>query len=162
MDTPHRFAGYALAHSSASQDRSVMNKTLAVSILGVIFAVPAHAQRSMANASGPSGNGSISGGTAGSGGPGGGGGSPGTVSFRTLPDVPRATFDAIRVSGSKDEFVPSSWTQFEAGLAEGRAQLAREQKTLGEIAAENREIEKPKAKLMIVEGADGRMTIQRR
>jgi hypothetical protein len=139
-----------------------MNKILGVAILGMIFTVPAHAQRSMANASGPSGNGSISGGTAGSGGPGGGGGSPGSVSFRTLPEVPPAQFDAIRVSGSKDEFVPSSWTQFESGLAEGRAQLARQQKSLGEIADENRETEKPKAKLIIVQDADGRAIIQRR
>jgi hypothetical protein len=139
-----------------------MNKILAVAILGVIFTVPAHAQRSMAGSLGPSGAGYIQGGTAGSGGPGGGGGGGGTVSFHTLPAVPPTQFDAIRVSGSNDDFVPSSWTDFEKGLAIGRAQLSVEQKTLGEIAEENREIEKPKAKLTIVQDGDGRAIIQRR
>jgi hypothetical protein len=112
----------------------------------------------MAGALGPNGTGSIQGGSGGAGGGGGGG----TVSFHTLPEVPPAQFDAIRVSGTKDDFVPSSWTQFETGLAEGRAQLAKEQKPLGEIAEEYREIERPKAKLTIVQDADGRAIIQRR
>jgi hypothetical protein len=138
-----------------------MKKILGIAILGVIFAVPAHAQHSMAAVAGPNGPGYIEGGTAGSGGT-GGGGAGGKSSFHTLPQTAPKQFDTIGVSGTESEFVPSSWTQFEQGLAEGRALLATQRKTLGEIADENRLVEKPKAKLTIIQDANGRAIIQRR
>lgn len=139
-----------------------MKKILGIAILGVIFAVPAHAQRSMSAVAGPNGPGYIEGGTAGSGGLGGGGGTGGKSSFHTLPQNGPRQFDAIGVSGTEGEFVPSSWTQFEKGVAEGRALLATQRKTLGEIAVENQLVERPKAKLTIIQDADGRAIIQRR
>jgi hypothetical protein len=142
-----------------------MKKLLSLVFLGVIFSVPAHAQRSMAGTLGPNGAGYIPGGVGGSGSGGGyggnGGAGGGTVSFHTLPAIPAAQFNAIDVSGEKAEFIPSSWTDFERGLARGRAELSAEKKTLGEIAAENRKIEKPKAKLEIVQDANGNAIIQR-
>lgn len=141
-----------------------MKKLLSLAILGVIFSVPAHAQRSMAGTLGPNGAGYIQGGTAGSGGGGYGGyggGGGGIVSFHTLPEIPPTQFNTVDVSGANGEFVPSSWTEFKRGLARGNAELNAEHKTLGEIAAENRKIEKPKAKFEIVQDASGKAIIQR-
>ena len=88
---------------------------------------------------------------------GGGGGS----NFRTLPSIPRAQFQMLDVSGTTD-FFPSSWMQFSVGLAEGEAALAARQKTLGELAAEYRRVEKPKAKFVITQDAFGNAVIERR
>ena len=141
-----------------------MNKLLSFAILGVLFSVPAYAQRGMSAGLGPNGVGYAQGGMAGSGGASGGygGSSNGSVTFHTLPEEPPAHFSVIEVSGTSDGFVPSSWTQFAQGLAQGRALLATRQKTLGEVAAENRHAEKPKAKFEIVQDASGKVVIQRR
>jgi hypothetical protein len=138
-----------------------MNKIVSLAIVVVFFAIPAHAQRSLAGAPGPNGAGSGVGGGSASGGAAGSIGGGGTVSFHTLPPIPSAKFQIIDVSGVSSEFVPSSWTQFENGLAQGKAQLALERKTLGEVAAENRLVEKPKAKLAIIQDAFGNAIIQR-
>lgn len=142
-----------------------MKKLLSLAIFCVIFSVPAHAQRSMAGTLGPNGAGYIPGGIGGSGSGGGyggyGGAGGGTVSFHTLPEIPPTQFNAIDVSGEKAEFIPSSWTDFERGLARGRAELSAERKTLGQIAAENRHVEKAHAKLAIVQDANGNAIIQR-
>jgi len=141
-----------------------MKKLLSLAIFCVIFSVPAHAQRSMAGTLGPNGASYIPGGIAGSGGGGGYGGYGGTaggsVSFHTLAAIPPAQLNTVDVSGEQG-FIPSSWTDFEKGLARGRAELNAEHKTLGEIAAENRKLEKPKAKLEIVQDASGRAIIRR-
>jgi hypothetical protein len=142
-----------------------MNKLLSLAILGVLFSVPAYAQRGMSAGLGPNGVGYAPGGMAGSGGGAGGyggGSSGGSVTFHTLPEEPPAHFNVLEVSGTNEGFVPSSWTQFEQGLAKGRALLATRQKTLGEIAAENRHAEKPKAKFEIVQDATRKAVIQRR
>jgi len=140
-----------------------MKKLLSLAILGVVFSVPAHAQHSMAGTLGPNGTGYIPGGIAGSGNSGYGGyGGAGTVSFHTLPAVPPTQFKTVDVSGDSAEFIPSSWTEFERGLAKGTAELNAEHKTLGQIAAENRQVEKPHAKLAIVQDANGAAIIQRR
>lgn len=137
-----------------------MKKLLSIAFLGVIFSVPAHAQRSMAGALGPNGAGYVpTGGSTGSFGGGIAGG--GTVSFHTLPPAPAAQLNTVDVSGNQTDFVPSSWTEFERGLAKGRADLAAERKPLGEIAAEYRQVEKPKAKFTIVQDASGKAVIQR-
>ena len=138
-----------------------MNKIISLAIVGVFFAIPAHAQRSLAGTLGPSGGGYGIGGGSASGGAGGSIGGGGTVSFHTLPPVPSANFQIMDVSGASSEFVPSSWTQFEKGLAQGRAQLALERKTLGEVAAENRLVDKPKAKFAIIQDAFGNAIVQR-
>ncbi len=81
--------------------------------------------------------------------------------FHTLAPVPSAQFMMSDVSGTPTDFTPSSWTQFEAGLARGRAELAAQQKTLGEVAAENRRAEKAKAKFTLTQDAEGKAVIQR-
>ena len=138
-----------------------MDKVLGVVILGLLFSAPVRAQHSMAAAVGPNGAGSMIGGTGGSGGAGpvGGGGS---VAFHTLAPVAPTQFQMVDVSGGSGDFVPSSWTQFEQGLATGRAQLEARRETLGEVADQYRHADKPKAKLAIVQDAVGNAIIERR
>jgi len=132
-----------------------MKKLFGIAAVGFLLALPAHAQqRMMSGGTGPTSNGG--GGVGGGGAMGGGGGS-----FRTLPTVPRAQFQAIDVSGSAIDFTPSSWTQYKDGLARGEAELAAQKKTLAEVAAENRHSDKPKARLIITQDAIGDAIIQR-
>jgi hypothetical protein len=117
-----------------------MKRILGVAVLILWFAVPAHAQ---------SIGGSI-----------GGGGSLGQVSFHTLPTVPRAHFKVGAVRGGAD-FEPSSFAPYEQALAQGRAALTAEAKTLAEIARENATVPKPKARLAIVQDDQGRAILAR-
>ena len=137
-----------------------MNKILGLAILAILAAGPAHAQRSFSGTSVINGTG-LGIGNGGGGGAGSSVGGGGAVTFRTLPPTPPTAFQVTSVSGVGSEFVPSSWTQFEKGLAEGKAQLALERKTLGEVAAEYRRTEKPKAKLAFVQDAYGNAVIER-
>jgi hypothetical protein len=133
-----------------------MNKLIGVAILGLALSIPAHAQRSMAGPAGPTGNGG------GAGSPVGGSTGGAAAAFRTLPTVPRAQFLAVDVSGGDISFFPSSFMQFDKGIAEGEAILAARQKTLAEVATENRHAEKPKAKLNITQDAFGNVVMERR
>ena len=140
---------------SRSESVRTMKKLLGFAILGLSFSVPTHAQRAMSgSAGGPTSNGS-----------GGFGGSPiaggGTINFHTLPSVPRAQFQMVDVSGGDVSFFPSSFVQFEKGIAEGEAALAARQKSLGEAALENRSTEKPRAKLTITQDSFGNAIIER-
>jgi hypothetical protein len=135
-----------------------MKKALSLAVLGILFSIPAYAQHSMSTTLGPNGVGYIQGGNAGTGSAGSAGGS---VPFHTLPDYPAAQFQVTEISGVGSGFIPSTWTQFQQGIEMGRAQLSVEQKPLGEIAADYRRIEKPKAKVAIVQDASGKAIIQR-
>jgi hypothetical protein len=130
-----------------------MKKLLGFAILGLTLSLPIHAQRAMGGSGGPA---SSAGGASGSGIGGGG-----TVSFHTLPDVPRAQFQIVDVSGGDASFFPSSFMQFEKGIAEGEAALAFRRKSLGEVARENRAAEKPKAHLTITQDSFGNAYIER-
>jgi hypothetical protein len=137
-----------------------MNKILGFAAFGLLISMPAHAQRSMSGTLGPNGGSIVGGTTGGIGGPASSGG--GTVIFHTLTAVPSTQFLLIDVSGLDGQFVPSSWIQFEKGLAEGHAVLAAQRKSLAEVAAENRLTERPKAKLIITQDARGNAVILRR
>lgn len=136
-----------------------MNKFFGLAIFTLLLSAPASAQHSMAAAVGPNGAGSIVGGGSGSS---GGSVGNGSVSFRTLPPVAPTQFQMVDVSGGANEFVPSSWTQFENGLATGRAQLEARRETLGEVADRYRHADKPKAKLVIIQDAVGNAILERR
>ena len=137
-----------------------MAKIIGLALLGLFISVPANAQRSMAGAAGPNGT-NLIGGTSG-GGSGNAVAGGGTVGFHTLPAVAPAQFQMIDISGQGDGYVLSSWTEFERALARGRAELAVVSKTLGEVAAENRRTERPKAKFALIQDAAGNAIIERR
>jgi len=134
-----------------------MKTLFGLAILGLSLSVPTHAQqRAMSGgAGGPTNNGSV-----------GFGGSPvggaGAVHFPTLPSVPRAQFQMMDVSGGDASFFPSSFVPFEKGIAEGEAALAVRQKSLGDVALENRGSEKPKAKFAIIQDQIGHAIIERK
>ena len=131
-----------------------MKKLLSFAILGLFFSLPARAQKTtMSGGLGPTAGGAGGGGAVGSG--------SGTVGFHTLPNYPRTQFQAIDVSGTAYDFTPSSWTSFNAGLAQGQAALAARARSLADVAAETRHSERPKAKLIIMQDAFGNAVIQR-
>lgn len=117
-----------------------MKRILGVAVLILWFAVRAHAQ---------SIGGSI-----------GGGGGLGHASFHTLPSAPRAHFKVLVMRGGPD-FEPSSFAPYEQALAQGRAALAAEAKTLAEIARENSSVPKPRARLVILQDDQGRAILAR-
>jgi hypothetical protein len=137
-----------------------MNKILGLAIMGLFISIPANAQRSMVGAPGPSASNGIGSTAVGQGGSGGGGG--GTVAFHTLSAVAPTQFLMIDVSGVSGEFIPSSWIQFDKGLAEAQAQLAAQGKSLAEVAAEYRRTERARAKLTIIQDSVGNAVILRR
>jgi hypothetical protein len=132
-----------------------MKKIIGFAVLGLSLSMPIHAQRTMAGGSGPSSNNS--------GGTGGGpiGGGTGSTTFRTLPSIPRAQFLMTDISGGDSSFFPSSFMQFDKGIEEGKAALAAQRKTLGEVALEYRHTEKPRAKLTMTQDAFGNAVIER-
>lgn len=117
-----------------------MKRILGIAVVILWFAVPAQAQIF--------GN-SIS-----------GGGSISHVIFPVHPSTPPAHFDVRAVSGSAD-FVPSSFATYEQALAQGRAALAAQAKTLAQIAKENSSAPKPKARLVLVQDDRGRAVLAR-
>ena len=116
-----------------------MKRILGVAVLILSFAGPAHAQL-FGNSLGR--------------------GTLGHVTFHTLPSTPPAHFDVRAVSGGAD-FVPSSYASYEQALAEGRAALAEQAKTLAEIARENNSVPKARARLVLVQDDYGRAVLVR-
>ena len=145
----------ASAGRTGPESVRTMKKLLGFAILALCLSIPAHAQRSMTGG----GTGQISNGG------GGFGGSPiaggGTVSFHTLPAVPRTQFQIVDISGGDVSFFPSSFVQFDEGIAEGEAALAAKHKTLAEVALENRAAEKPKAKVRFTQDNFGDVILER-
>ena len=128
---------------------SFMKIFLGVFAFVLLFSIPAHAQfRGTGQTASPT--------SASNGGGGGtGGGSIGGADFAKIPAYPRATFDMSEVSGGDPSFAPSTFRSFEQAVAEGKAILAAEQKSLGQIAAENNAKAKATAKFTFVQDADG-------
>ena len=135
-----------------------MRKLAGFAILGLSLSVPTFAQ----HLSGTAGPNSTGGGGLGSGGATGAGNMSGgsAVAFHTLERVPPAQFQMIDVSGEGLGFVPSSFVPFEQSLEEGNAALAIQRKSLGEIAREYRNSEKPKASKMLTQDAFGNARIE--
>jgi hypothetical protein len=127
-----------------------MRRVFCFGILGVLFAVPVHAQR------GAGGNPNVNS-TGGGGGVGSGG--AGSSNFHILSPVPPAQFQMLEFSGS--ETVTSSFVPFEKGIALGQAELNATHQTLVEVAAEKRHSERAKAKFVIMQDGTGRARIER-
>jgi hypothetical protein len=116
-----------------------MKRILGIAALILWFAVPAHAQ---------SFGGSIS-----------GAGGIGHVIFPVHSSTPPARFQVRAVSGSKADFTPSSFASYEQALAEGRAALAAQVKTLADVARENNTTPRVRARLVAVQDNRGRVVL---
>jgi len=114
-----------------------MKKSFGLAILGVLLALPAHAQRSV-------------------GGVGAGAGKP---VFPAHTSIPPANFLMTEFSGV--ETVTSTFLPFDRGIAIGQADLELGQKTLAQAAMENRQTERTKAKFVIEQDSVGNVIMRR-
>ena len=87
------------------------------------------------------------------------GGSLNGPSFPTLVSTPPAHFAVSRVGGTDADFIPSSFRSFDQAVAEGKAILAAQARTLVQIAEENSKAQKAKARLVIVQDASGNVIL---
>src|SRR5580704_5240134 len=67
----------------------------------------------------------------------GGGSSLGVVRFQSLPSYAPFSYSVVGVSGSAQEYTPSTFLPFEEAVAEGTASYAQP-KTVAEVAADMR------------------------
>jgi hypothetical protein len=115
------------------------------------LSIPTHAQHAMGGSS--NGIGNSSGWAGGGAGTGAGGGK--TI-FPTLTSYPQHEFLMTNVSGTKADFTPSTFLDYDQALTEGQAALASEMRPLAEIARQNRESKPAKAKIAILQDANGK------
>ncbi len=126
-----------------------MKELLGVAAFVLLLSIPAHAQtRGAGQTTTPTS--SFNGGGGGT-----GGGSIGGTNGARIPAYPRATFDMSEVSGGDPSFAPSTFRSFDQAVAEGKAILAEDQKSLGQIAAENSTKPKATTKFTFVQDANG-------
>ena len=102
-------------------------KYLGIALLLLLFAIPAHAQRT----------GALPSATTNSGG-GGYGGSMGSADFSDSNHIPQTQFSVVIAHGSAQDYVPSTFMCFTQAVKIGEAALAYQEKTLGELAREYR------------------------
>jgi len=100
----------------------------------------------MGGSSNPNTSGSYSGG--------GGAGGLGSSGSGHLPSYPLAQFAVNAVSGTNEEFTPSTFLTFEQAIAAGKAAMP-DTRPLGEVAQENSDAQKAKAKIAFVQDASG-------
>jgi len=114
-----------------------MKQLLGLAVLVFFFTLPAHAQS----------GGSIA------------GGSLFGSSFHTLPSYPPARLISTGISGTDEDFVPSAFVAYEQAIAEGRAAITAEAKTVAKAASENKSAPKPRAKFAMVQDGEGNVMI---
>ena len=88
-----------------------------------------------------------------------GGGASSGPSFPTLVDPAPAHFAVSHVAGTDVDFIPSSFRSFEQAVAEGKAALAAQARTLAQIADENSKVQKAKARFAIVQDTSGKLIL---
>jgi hypothetical protein len=127
-----------------------MKKGFGIAALVLLSAIQAHGQ---ATNKGPAvGGGATASSTSGGGGIGGGGA---TSSGSRLPSYPRAQFAMSAFSGGDPSYAPSTFLTFDQAVAEGRAKVDIEHKSLGQVAAENGAAAKAKAKFTFMQDNRG-------
>jgi hypothetical protein len=129
-----------------------MKKILGMAVLVLLISIPAHGQMGKSGGVGASASSAPSQG-------GGGGVNGGAVdaSRPRLPSYPSAQFGVSAVSGGDPSYAPSAFLTFDQAVAEGKATMAAEQKSLAQVAAENIAAQKAKAKFAFVQDAQGRV-----
>jgi hypothetical protein len=125
-----------------------MKRILGIAAFVLVFSAPTHGQAFKGTGGAAP--------TATSTGAGTGGSLSGTSGAR-LPKYPAANFSATAVSGGDPSYSPSTFLTFEQAIAEGKAVEAANQKSLAQIAAENSNTPKTKAKFAFVQDAQGKV-----
>jgi hypothetical protein len=88
------------------------------------------------------------------------GASIGKVTFPNLVNYPAAVLNSVVVSGTVQDFVPTTYVSYDKGVADGQAALAAKPKSLGEVAQEYSHQTRAKAKLAFVQNAYGYAVIE--
>ncbi|HTR46348.1 MAG TPA: hypothetical protein VMM16_03040 [Verrucomicrobiae bacterium] len=134
-----------------------MKRFLGLTILAAGLAMPAHAQSHApaGAAGGPSSANSSGGG----GGYGGGWGSSGGT---RLTQYPLAHFAVTSVSGSQQDYVPSTFVAYNQAISHGQEILDAPPKTVAEAARENSIARMQKARVVVVQGPNGEMVVTSR
>ncbi len=88
------------------------------------------------------------------------GGSIGKVTFPNLTNYPATIFNSVVVSGTVQDFAPTTYVSYDKGVADAQAALAAKPKSLGEVAQEYSHEARPKAKLAFVQNAYGYAVIE--
>ena len=127
-----------------------MKKLVGMAIVGACLALPAHAQVSRGT---PSSAGMTTSSTTNN--SGGGGYSGGFSGGSKLTAYPCTRFGVASVSGSLQDFTPSTFLAYDQALAEGRAILANPPKPIGEVAHDQPSAPLQKAKLALIQDANG-------
>jgi len=131
-----------------------MKKLVGMAIVAGCLALPAHAQVSRAT---PSSAGMTP--SASNQGGGGGGYSGGFSGGTKLPSYPCTRFGVASVSGSLQDFTPSTFLAYDQALAEGRDILANPPKPVGEVAHLQPSAPLQRAKLALIQDANGHPVI---
>ncbi|HXQ27183.1 MAG TPA: hypothetical protein VN822_12300 [Candidatus Acidoferrales bacterium] len=86
-----------------------------------------------------------------------GGGSLSGPSFPAIVNYPPTHFAVTHVAGTDTDFIPSNFRSFDQAVAEGRAALAAQARTITQAADENSKAQKAKARLAIVQDNSGKL-----
>lgn len=129
-----------------------MKRLIALAVLAVGVAVPTHAQTIHAAAGGGSSSVPAAGGGVGGGGFSGGFGG-------VAVHNPSAHFSVTSVSGSPQEFVPSTFVSYDKAVAEGQNVLDTPEPTVAEAARKQGDTHAEKAKLALVQNYYGKAII---
>lgn len=131
-----------------------MKRFFGLAILAAGLAIPAHAQTLHGYAAGGAASSATS--SSGGGGYGGGGFGGGLSGGGTkLASYPVAHFGVASVSGSQQDYVPSTFVAYDKALAEGRDILANPPKSVVEAAHEQVGTQTEKARLALVQDDHG-------
>jgi hypothetical protein len=87
------------------------------------------------------------------------GGSISKVSFPAVISNPPTQFAATVVSGTAQDFVPTTYASYDQAIAQGRAALAIKQKSLGEVAQEYNHEAKVKAQFTFEQNESGQAMV---
>ncbi|MGA9882445.1 MAG: hypothetical protein WBQ34_01870 [Candidatus Acidiferrales bacterium] len=132
-----------------------MIKLTGAAVLVLAFAVSARAQSARGGA-----HFSVSPSSYSVGGGGGGGGGLSSGGSRTLPHYASARLAVRDASGNASDYIPSTFVTYTVALKEGQADLAMRPSPLGTLAHASAKPSKDGAKIDVVQGQNGKPTIQ--
>lgn len=136
-----------------------MRRLFGLAVLAAGLTVPVQAQISHATAASSTAGSTTSGGSGGGGFSGGSGGGFSSGGSK-LPSYPVAHFNVTSVSGSQQDYIPSTFVSYDDAVAAGRAILDAPPKSLDQVARESGSSHRQMAKLKLVQDANGKPVIE--
>jgi hypothetical protein len=131
-----------------------MKRILGVAVFVLLLSAPAHGQ-ARGSSPAPAVSSSTAATSGGGGGGIGGGALSGASNTPSFHHYPAAKFDLKDVSGTEADFTPSAFLPYDRAIAAGQAALNAQKKTLVEAAAEGSRTPPSRAKVALVQDANG-------